>query len=89
MLKYKYECDKCPSVATQLQPGTPTDWVDISIKASVNGNHVDIPGKLICPECALKMGVNPADVKAPLTAADQLYDLVYEIGVDAVENSTP
>ena len=83
MLKYKYECDKCPTVATQLQVGVPTDWVAVALIVRVNTHTVDIPGKLICPECALKMGINPADAKGPATVADQLYDLVYEIGADA------
>ena len=87
MLKYKYECDKCDTVATQLKAGVPTDWVSVEIVARVNGVSVSIPGKLICPECALKMGINPADVKSPETASDQLYDLIYEIGADAASDS--
>lgn len=87
MLKYKYECDKCEVVATQLNIGVPTGWLDVSIQARINGVATHIPGKLICPECALKMGINPADAKVPETAADQLYDLIYEIGADAMEDS--
>lgn len=89
MLKYKYECDKCPTMATQLQAGVPTDWVSVTITASVNGHSVQVPGKLICPECALKMGINPAESKGPESVADQLYDMIYEIGSDAVSDSQP
>ncbi len=87
MLKYKYECDKCDTVATQLQVGIPKDWVSISINVNANGVSAAIPGKLICPECALKMGINPAEIKRVVNEADQLYNLIYDIGVGAVENS--
>ena len=89
MLKYKYECDKCTVVATQLGPGVPTDWLDLGLTARINNRTFTVPAKLLCPECTLKMGINPADAKPPESNGDQLYDLIYEIGVEAVENSTP
>ena len=89
MLKYKYECDKCEVVATQLGPGLPSDWLEMEITAKFNNRAFKVPSKLLCPECALKVGINPADSKIPDNYGDQLYDLVYEIGVEAVENSRP
>ncbi len=89
MLKYKYECDKCDVVATQLGEGIPKDWLSLELTAKINTVYVKVPGRLLCPECALKMGINPADAKVLEDCGDQLYDLVYEIGVEAVENSQP
>ena len=89
MLKYKYECDKCPVVATQMGPGLPTDWIELDITARANSRTFKIQAKLLCPECALKMGINPADVKIPESSGDQLNDIIYDIAVEAVENSHP
>lgn len=89
MLKYKYECDRCTIVATQMGPGIPKDWLSLELTAKINAVYLKVAGKLLCPECTLKMGLNPTDVKIPESCGDQLYDLVYEIGVEAVENSQP
>ena len=87
MLKYKYECDKCEIVATQFEPGIPQDWLNLELAAKINAVYLKVPGKLLCPECALKIGINPADAKIPEGYGDQLYNLVYDIGTEAVENS--
>lgn len=89
MLKYKYECDKCDVVAIQLEPGIPKSWLSLEITAKINTVSLKVPGRLLCPECALKMGINPAAAKIPENHGDKLYDLVYDIGVEAVENSQP
>ena len=86
MLKFKYECDKCEVVATQLSSGAPKDWLSLELTAKSNGVYLKMPGKLLCPECALKMGINTAEKKIPANTGDKLYDLVYEIGCDAAES---
>ena len=77
MLKYKYECDKCPVVATQMGPGLPTDWIELDMKGR-RPKAVDIH---TAPYPAF-----PTDMQAQFTALNCIAEGVGTITETLFEN---
>lgn len=87
MLKYTYECDGCPNTAVVMIQTLPENWVSISATARTAKGSTSLSSKYVCPECSARAKIEVE--KAPLlkTEAEKLYDLVYNVAVNAVEDN--